>query len=221
MAEKYLFFDGKKFTRDDKTGYYLCSTGDENNVRKRMHVYVWEYFNGPISKGYHIHHIDGDKSNNDIQTLRKNMAKATVMAKEWHNSNEGHEWHKKHYEQMKEKLHIPKRFVCEYCNKEFVNTQINSRFCSNKCKSAWRRMILLKFVLNAVKNILQTNIKKQNIVHYVKIKSIKPIGKADVYNMEVKNHHNFSVCGGFIVHNCMDAARYFAYTIIRRERKWS
>nr|DAQ77221.1 MAG TPA: DNA polymerase III, alpha subunit-structure, naturally occurring, TRANSFERASE.5A [Caudoviricetes sp.] len=39
--------------------------------------------------------------------------------------------------------------------------------------------------------------------------------------MEVKNHHNFSVCGGFIVHNCMDAARYFAYTIIRRERKWS
>lgn len=67
------------------------------------------------------------------------MAKATVMAKEWHNSNEGHEWHKKHYEQMKEKLHIPKRFVCEYCNKEFVNTQINSRFCSNKCKSAWRR----------------------------------------------------------------------------------
>lgn len=82
-------------------------------------------------------------------------------------------------------------------------------------------MILLKFVLNAVKNILQTNIKKQNIVHYVKIKSIKSIGKADVYNMEVKNHHNFSVCGGFIVHNCMDAARYFAYTIIRRERKWS
>ena len=163
MAEKYQFFDGKKFTRDDKTGYYLCSTGDENNVRKRMHVYVWEYFNGPISKGYHIHHIDGDKSNNDIQnlqmlsateherlhgkmltenqreTLRKNMAKATVMAKEWHNSNEGHEWHKKHYEQMREKLHIPKRFVCEYCNKEFVNTQINSRFCSNKCKSAWRR----------------------------------------------------------------------------------
>ena len=34
--------------------------------------------------------------------------------------------------------------------------------------------------------------------------------------MEVENHHNFSVCGGFIVHNCMDALRYFCYTIIRR-----
>lgn len=34
------------------------------------------------------------------------------------------------------------------------------------------------------------------------VKSIKPIGYADVYNMEVENHHNFSVNGGFIVHNC-------------------
>lgn len=32
--------------------------------------------------------------------------------------------------------------------------------------------------------------------------------------MEVKNHHNFSVCGGFIVHNCMDAVRYFVFTIM-------
>ena len=57
---------------------------------------------------------------------------------------------------------------------------------------------------------------KQNTVHYVKIISIQEIGRADVYNMEVENHHNFSVCGGFIVHNCMDALRYFCYTIIRR-----
>lgn len=40
------------------------------------------------------------------------------------------------------------------------------------------------------------------------IKEITYIGKADVYNMEVKSHHNYSVCGGFIVHNCMDAIRY-------------
>lgn len=40
------------------------------------------------------------------------------------------------------------------------------------------------------------------------IKSIKYIGKEDVYNMEVKRHHNFSVCGGVIVHNCLDALRY-------------
>lgn len=26
--------------------------------------------------------------------------------------------------------------------------------------------------------------------------------------MEVDDHHNFAVNGGFIVHNCMDALRY-------------
>ena len=82
-------------------------------------------------------------------------------------------------------------------------------------------MMLLKFVVNVARNMLPISTKKQNTVQYVKIKSVKSIGKADVYNMEVKNHHNFSVCGGFIIHNCMDAVRYFAYTIVRRERKWS
>lgn len=35
-----------------------------------------------------------------------------------------------------------------------------------------------------------------------KIKKIKHIGKQNVYNMEVEQHHNFSVSGGLIVHNC-------------------
>ncbi len=46
------------------------------------------------------------------------------------------------------------------------------------------------------------------LIKSVKIKSIKYIGKHDVYNMEVKNHHNFSVNGGLIVHNCYDGAGY-------------
>lgn len=42
----------------------------------------------------------------------------------------------------------------------------------------------------------------------VKIKSIKKVGCEPVYNMEVEKHHNFSVNGGLIVHNCLDALRY-------------
>jgi hypothetical protein len=42
----------------------------------------------------------------------------------------------------------------------------------------------------------------------MKVKKIEKIENADVYNMYVKNHHNFAVNGGFIVHNC-DALRYF------------
>jgi hypothetical protein len=46
------------------------------------------------------------------------------------------------------------------------------------------------------------------IVKYVKIKSVEICGMSDVYNMEVEGHHNFSVNGGLIVHNCYDALGY-------------
>lgn len=42
----------------------------------------------------------------------------------------------------------------------------------------------------------------------VKIKSIEFDGYEDVFNMEVADHHNYSVNGGFILHNC-DSIRYF------------
>lgn len=50
-------------------------------------------------------------------------------------------------------------------------------------------------------------------LNYVPIASIKPCGKAPVYNMEVDEYHNFSVNGGIIVHNCADATRYFVKTM--------
>jgi hypothetical protein len=34
-----------------------------------VHVWVWEQANGPIPDGYQIHHIDGDKQNNDLANL--------------------------------------------------------------------------------------------------------------------------------------------------------
>ena len=49
---------------------------------------------------------------------------------------------------------------------------------------------------------------EKNSVRKVKISNIQYIGKEDVFNMEVANHHNFAVNGGFIVHNCIDASRY-------------
>lgn len=42
----------------------------------------------------------------------------------------------------------------------------------------------------------------------VKVKSVKLVGRADVYNMEVDKHHNFSINGGIIVHNCYDGVTY-------------
>ena len=152
-------FDGIKFRRDKKTGYFLNS-----NIQKRLHIYVWEYNNGNIPKGYEIHHKDHDKNNNEIDNLdmltkkehmkihskeltkeqrewyKNNLSeKARPKAIEWHKSKKGREWHKKHYEEMKDKLKIREPKVCECCGEYFIAKTINSRFCSNKCKSKWRR----------------------------------------------------------------------------------
>jgi len=55
-----------------------------------------------------------------------------------------------------------------------------------------------------------TNTRKQNIVRIAKIERIPAEA---VYNMEVEDNHNFAVNGGIIVHNCMDATRYFVKTM--------
>lgn len=44
----------------------------------------------------------------------------------------------------------------------------------------------------------------------MRVKSITYAGKANVYNMEVADTHDFAVNGGVIVHNCYDMIRYVA-----------
>ena len=156
-------YNGYRFRRDKKTGYYLSSRQIGGN-RKRLHVYVWENERGEIPLGYHVHHKDEDKGNNDISNfvllpggkhaglhaneyaeanrnkMIKNLQENAIPAsKEWHGSKAGHEWHKEHYVKLTEKLHVVKTFVCEYCGKEFTSPQTRTRFCSNSCKAAARR----------------------------------------------------------------------------------
>lgn len=152
--------DGLKFRRDKRTGYYL---NRKNQVR--LHRYVWEKYNGPISPGFHVHHIDCNKRNNNIenlaiiekgeherlhgsmlteeqkQKLRDNlMEKAVPKASKWHSSKDGQEWHRQHYEKMKDALYAKTIKICEYCGKEYETINHgNNRFCSNNCRAARRR----------------------------------------------------------------------------------
>ncbi|PTJ09095.1 hypothetical protein [Staphylococcus simulans] len=69
-----------------------------------------------------------------------------------------------------------------------------------------------------VKNLKSISIERQKHVPEVvqtgkepkreKIKSIRFHSIQNVYNMEVEDHHNYSVDGGLIIHNCIDATRY-------------
>lgn len=154
---KQRIFNGKVYTRDNKTGYYLGTS----KPRKRLHRAVWEYYHGEIPKGYVVHHIDHNKENNDIsnlqlvtdkehheihkremseelkERLRENVIKNAVpKAVKWHKSKEGKEWHRKQYE-ISLALVKPTKHICLNCGKEYMTKQ--GKFCSNKCKSAYRR----------------------------------------------------------------------------------
>lgn len=162
--KKHAYFDGETFTRDERTGYYL-TTKNNDRAGRRLHRVVWEYYNGTIPKGYHVHHKDFNKGNNDISNLqlmssdehkklhgseltneeiewRRNNIKKTAQPKaaEWHKSEEGKKRHKEQYGKTKDRFLQKKIFVCEVCGKEFESQNMGrNRFCSNKCKSAWRR----------------------------------------------------------------------------------
>jgi len=47
-------------------GYPLIVIGNKDIM---LHVYIWEKTNGLKPKGYHIHHIDGNKKNYKINNL--------------------------------------------------------------------------------------------------------------------------------------------------------
>lgn len=161
---KTAYFDGLKFRRDAKTGYYLANKPTYQGKRERLHCYVWRYFNGPVPDGFHIHHKDEDKYHNDIENLacvpvsehtsyhsRKYLSehrKEAVqrineirpLASQWHRSQEGRKWHSKHGVEMYKTMQ-KQEYTCQFCGKKFVSLPVggNHKFCSNNCKSAARR----------------------------------------------------------------------------------
>lgn len=156
--------DGRKFKRDLRTGYFLSANKTDIGRRERLHRYVYRHYVGEIPAGYHVHHINEDKNDNEPENLmamscndheklhgktmteeRKETArniineKARPKAIEWHRSEAGREWHRIHGREVAAKMK-PKPFVCEYCGKEFESKNTgNNRFCSNNCKSHARR----------------------------------------------------------------------------------
>jgi len=142
------------------TGKYYARNG------KRLHRAVYEGEIGEIPKGFDVHHIDHNKHNNEPENLlalsrsdhiKLHAATSTWigsdanlelmgtmqdLAKEWHGSAKGNEWHKKHYESMKDKLYRKINLTCMQCGKEYeglYRKEQTHRFCGKNCKATYRR----------------------------------------------------------------------------------
>lgn len=147
----------------DGVSYYLCGNYFQRKG-KRLHRIVWEYHNGEIPKGFEVHHIDGDRANNDISNLqlltenehhgihmndparkeqsRRDIKKASEHAKAWHKTDAGFKFHSDH---MKEywKNAPANTYICTYCGKEFQTKHVYGKgqntFCCSNHKVYWRK----------------------------------------------------------------------------------
>lgn len=162
---KYPIFevDGIKFYRKP-SGYYKSDSVRHDG--QYMHRYVWEKHNGPIPAGHHVHHINGDKSDNRIENLaclsagrhvsghmREYLAtekgradslvaleKARPRAAAWHASREGFELHKqlgKLSWENRERV----RLTCSHCGWSYFGyREMQKRgFCSASCQGMARK----------------------------------------------------------------------------------
>ncbi|HET6457263.1 MAG TPA: HNH endonuclease signature motif containing protein [Nitrosopumilaceae archaeon] len=149
----------RKFYQDKKTKYWIST----DYPRIRAHRWVWVNIHGNIPKGYHIHHKNEDRSDNTIENLelieqsrhfrhhyndekrewsRKWTDNIRPLTKAWHASEEGRAWHKLHA--IKSNFGKGEYFdyFCKLCSKEYksrLKGTDRTLFCSNKCKSGWRR----------------------------------------------------------------------------------
>lgn len=145
-------FNGKRYYF---SGHYFQRQGE------RLHIAVWKYYNGDIPKGYHIHHKDEDRHNNQIENLQmvkayehlsrhssardeynqKHIKDMRELANEWHGSDEGRAWHSEHAKESWQKKGYNK-YTCSCCGKEFETRHDygadQNTFCSNACKAKHR-----------------------------------------------------------------------------------
>lgn len=66
----------KKSKTDKHGGYYLTFSYGSNQVR--LHLFMWEFFKGPRTKGLVINHKDGDRDNCAIDNLEEITQKENI-----------------------------------------------------------------------------------------------------------------------------------------------
>ena len=141
--------------------YYRCGRYFQHKG-ERLHRRVWEYQNGPVPDGHHVHHRDHDTSHNEQGNLellpnsshlsyhakksghgRTTIAVAAQAAKEWHGSEAGRDWHREHYaERVAPVMARRAEATCLECGAVFETSAVHvhmARYCSGRCRQRANR----------------------------------------------------------------------------------
>ena len=146
--------------------YYLCGKYFQDSAsdgEKRLHRAVWIAWHGAIHEDHHVHHCDGDRSNNQPENLfclpgdehnrEHGYERADEIAemgrayqartKAWHGSEAGKKWHTEQYEKTVAALRATHSANCSCCGKQFEASSTvkngDVKYCSKACKAHARR----------------------------------------------------------------------------------
>ena len=102
MENPEIIFDGKRYKFNKSTGYYIFYDKDYAKRNGEMlHRAIWEHYSGKkIPKGYIIHHIDGNRGNNDYSNLMCVSPAEHAKIHGW--GNQKKEWLKDHPERVQD-----------------------------------------------------------------------------------------------------------------------
>jgi hypothetical protein len=143
MCKQCIEFDGLRWhrypdSRNSGSQYYGTSIpkwrqSSTQSHRAQLHRYVWEKANGPIPRGMHIHHRNGDKADNRLENLEM---VTTTQHGVYHRQYEGGVLAERKRQAAARRG--PRQ--CVGCGVVFLPAkQGQHKFCTLACKAADRR----------------------------------------------------------------------------------
>jgi hypothetical protein len=122
-----------------------------------LHRELWKSVHGEIPDGHEIHHRDDNPLNNAIDNLEclplaehrrrhpvrmddwrmGHLEAIRGKAAEWHRSEEGREWHRKHARECAGKR-VAVALICTVCGSPFKSKRPDAKFCGQKCRDRGR-----------------------------------------------------------------------------------
>ena len=164
--ENTIKYNGLVYKKHPNQNYYYNTN---SKPYRCLHRQKWYDKYGIIPENHHIHHVDGNSLNNELDNLQcihktehlrehsKNRSRELVIkwqkagvekAKLWHKSKEGIEWHRQNAINCNFGKKTYGIGVCECCKKEYEIKRGGAKFCSTACKSKNRRGMNVDIVTN-------------------------------------------------------------------------